>query len=73
MCSEEPCQRGCVGPGRFDSDQDNVPEGDEPGEQGMVAGGRGWELVVGDAVSVRVENDNMVGVGVRVDPGDDRF
>lgn len=39
----------------------------------MVAGGRGWELVVGDAVSVRVENDNMVGVGVRVDPGDDRF
>lgn len=73
VCGEEACQRGRVGAGRLDSDQVYAPEGCKPDEEGVVAAGRGWELVVGDAVSMGVEHDDMVGLGVRVDSSDDRL
>nr|WP_244867055.1 hypothetical protein [Rhodococcus sp. B50] len=73
VCGEEARQRGRVGAGRLDSDQVDAPEGCEPGEQGVVAAGHGGELVVGDAVSVGVGHDDMVGVGVRVHSGDDHL
>jgi hypothetical protein len=71
LCEQRPHQPGRVGAGRLDADPLDLAVAAQPRDQARVARGRGREGGRGERPSLRVEDADVVLVGVRVDTGDD--